>query len=147
MADVFPFQVGSLCFARKQPTELLATPERGAAVTGKADWATKFKVLEVQGRWLKVTDNRSTGWVFSGNVGAEKPPAENKSDLAPATAGATTASIAARPLSPSAKAYADRTSNVNAAADVEWVEQTADAVTAVQVESYMQEHKLGDYGV
>ena len=146
MADAFPFQVGTICFARKQPTDLRAGPERDAKSTGKVAWATKLKVLQIEGRWLKVTDNSSVGWVFSGNVGVDKPPAENKNDFGPSVASETTASIAARPLSDSAKAYAKRTSYATAVADLEWVEQTADAIKAPELSAYMSEHKLGDYG-
>ncbi|PAW76202.1 MAG: hypothetical protein B9S32_15850 [Verrucomicrobia bacterium Tous-C9LFEB] len=143
---VLAYEVGQTCFSKQATTPLLATADREAAKVGTVEWGKPLKVLAEQGRWLQVTDGDTKGWVYAGNVSSVKPPAENKNDFLPTTAADTTAAVAARPLSESSKKYASRKSLGEAAADVEWAEKQADAVTRAQVNTYMQEKGLGDYG-
>jgi uncharacterized protein YgiM (DUF1202 family) len=144
-ALAFALEVGAGAFTKKQSTHLLAEPRRDAAATGSLPWGTKVKITAMQGLWAQVIFENKKGWVFAGNLSSDKPPAENKNDLLPATASDTTAATAARPLSQTAKDYADRKDRAASAADVEWMEAAADAVTAADVQAYMRENKKGDF--
>ena len=143
-ALAFALEAGGSAFTKKQSTPLLAAPQREAAATGTLPWGAKVKIVAMQGLWAQVALDTKKGWVFAGNLSADKPPAENKSEL-PATASDTTAATAARPLSQAAKDYASRKDQASSAADVEWMETAADAVTAAEVQAYMKENKKGDY--
>ena len=144
-ALAFALEAGGSAFTKKQSPPLLAAAQRDAASTGTLPWGTKVKIVALQGLWAQVATDTKKGWVFAGNLAADKPPAENKSDLLPATASDTTAATAARPLSQAAKDYANRKDQASSAADVEWMEAAADAVTAADVQAYMRENKKGDY--
>lgn len=140
------YEVGQTCFSKQAKTPLLAAADRTAEKVGTVEWGKPLKIVSQNGRWLQVASEGVKGWVYAGNVTSEKPPADNKNDFLPTTAADTTAAVAARPLSDSSKKFASRKSLGDAAADVEWAEKQADAVTTAQVNAYMQEKGLGDYG-
>jgi hypothetical protein len=143
---VLALEVGQTCFSKQASTPLLAEADRSAATVGRVEWGKPLKITALSGRWLNVSSGDLKGWIYSGNVSSEKPPAENKKDFLPTTAADTTAAVAARPLSDSSRNYAKRKSLGEAAAGIEWAEQQADAVSTAQVTAYMQEKALGDYG-
>jgi len=138
-------EVGKTCYSKQASTALLAEANRTAATVGTVPWGRPLKVIAVNGRWLGVSHGKLKGWVYSGNVSSKKPPSENKNDMLPTTAADTSAAVAARPLSTSSRKYASRKSLGSAAADIEWMEQQADAVTRSQVDAYMSANQLGDY--
>ncbi|MGF1677881.1 MAG: hypothetical protein ACFCUX_01670 [Candidatus Methylacidiphilales bacterium] len=139
-------EVGKTYFSKQASTPLLSASNRSAAPVGSVEWGKPLKVIAVDGRWLQVASGNLKGWVYSGNVTSEKPPAENKNDFLPTTAADTSAAVAARPLSESSKDYANRKSMGEAAADIEWAERQADAVIKAQVDAYMRGKALGEYG-
>jgi hypothetical protein len=139
------FSTGQTCYTKQNTTVLLAKPDRLAAPSGEVPWGTALKVASVQGRWVEVRVGSKSGWVHAGNLSADKPPAENKTDILPTTAADTTAAVAARPLSQAAQRYAARTSHQAAAADVVWLEKFSDEVGRDEVSAYMVEHKRGDH--
>jgi len=142
----FAMEVGRTCFSKHPSTAILAEPNRFASTVIAVEWAKPLTIVEVQGRWLGVTVDNRKGWVYAGNVTSQRPLPENKNDFLPTTAADTTAAVAARPLSASSRQYAARKSLTAAAADIEWAEQQADAVTKIRVDTFMEEKKLGDYG-
>lgn len=144
-ACALAYETGQTCFSKQATTSLLATADRDAAKVGTVAWGKPLKVVSTNGRWLQVTNDDVTGWIYAGNVTSEKPPSENKTDFLPTTAADTSAAVAARPLSDSSLKYAQRKSLGEAAADVEWAEKQADSVTKDQVSAYMQSKGLGDY--
>jgi hypothetical protein len=138
------FQPGGSAFTKKKSTALLDGPKRAAATSGTLPFATKVKVLAVQGVWVQVSAGGKTGWIFNGNLSEDKPAAQNTSKLT-TTAANTTAATAARPLSSVAKDYAGRTSQGSAVADIEWMERVADSVSASAVNSYMKQNGKGEF--
>jgi len=141
----FAIEVGSTYYTKQPSTPLLAEANRNAASVGEVQWGKTLKVLSTNERWMYVSSGETKGWVYSGNVSSRKPPSENKNDLLPTTAADTSASVAARPLSPSSQQYANRKSLGSGAADIVWAEQQADSITKAQVDAYMTENALGDF--
>lgn len=137
-------QTGGSAFTKKESTALLNAPNRDAAPTGNLPFATKVKVVAIQGVWVQVSANGKTGWVFNGNLSDDKPAAQNTSTLT-TTAADTTAATAARPLSQIAKEYAGRTSQSSAVGDIEWMERASDSVNSSAVRAYMKQNGKGEY--
>lgn len=137
-------QPGGSAFTKKESTALLSAPQRDASPSGTLPFATKVKVVAVQGVWVQVSANGKTGWVFNGNLSDDKPAAQNTSTLT-TTAANTTAATAARPLSQTAKEYAGRTSQSSAVSDIEWMERVSDSVGSSAVRAYMKENRKGEY--
>ena len=116
-----------------------------AKALARISYAHKLKIEEVRGAWLRVSEGKTTGWVFAGNL-AEQKPAENKGlDGLPVAASETSATAAARPLAPAAADYADRRGLAQARSDVEWMEHTSDGVTNDQVQAFRQAQKKGEF--
>jgi len=144
MSVAMAFQPGGSAFTKKELTALLDGPKREASSGGTLPFATKVKVLAVQGVWVQVSANGKTGWIFNGNLSEDKPAAQNTSTLT-TTAANTTAATAARPLSSAAKEYAVRTSHGSAVSDIEWMERVADSVSSSAVSSYMKQNGKGEF--
>jgi hypothetical protein len=139
------FARGGAAYTKRVETALLAEPKPLSAVTARIGYATQLKVEEVRGAWLRVTSGKSGGWVFAGNVADEKP-AENKGlDGLPIAASETSATAAARPLTPAATEYGERRGLAKATEDIKWLEQTSDAIDAKRVEAFLQEQKKGEF--
>lgn len=136
---------GDSAYSKKQNTELRASPSPDAEVTAKLGFAEKVTITTVQGRWYEVKAGSKSGWVYAGNLAAKEPPAENKADLFGSSAGETTASTAARPLSQAAEAYGTRQNHSDAVADLKWLESSADAITPAQVADYARQNHRGQY--
>jgi hypothetical protein len=135
--------VGGKCFVKRDATPVLAAPDRTAATVTTAPWAAELKIVEMNGRWLKVKGRGIDGWVFGGNVAPDKPPKLNETTMQTA-AGETGAAVAARPLSQEAKDYAGRKSAGEAAADIEWMEGVANSVNS-QLGAYQQQNSKGTH--
>ena len=139
------FTSGSTAYTKRYETSLLAEPSPLAAVNGKVRFASKLKVKEVRGAWLRVSDGSTTGWVFTGNLAEAKPEENAGADKLGLSASTTTATAAARPLTPAASDYADRRNLGNARSDLNWLNQQCHAVTNADVEKFLQEKKKGEY--
>ena len=136
---------GSTAYTKRLETSLLAEPKPLAAVSGKVPFASKLKVLEANGPWLHVSAGATAGWVFAGNV-SESKPAENKgADGLGLSASTTTATAAARPLTPAANDYAVRRNLGDARKDLDWLNDKSQALTPDQVNSFLQTQKKGEY--
>ena len=116
-----------------------------AEATSRLPYARELKVTEVDGSWVRVKSGRASGWVFAGNLTADKPSEERGLDGLPLSAAETTASAAARPLAPAAVEYAERKGLGDAAAQLDWLQEQADAVTAEDVEAFLKENRKGEY--
>lgn len=136
---------GGSAYTKRLETNLLAEPAPLAAVTGKVAFGKKVSIQEARGAWLRVSDGAAAGWVFSGNL-SETKPAEGKGlDGLGLSASATTATAAARPLTPAGEEYAARRNLTSARDDLNWLIAQCQAITPKQVESYLKEQKKGEY--
>ena len=139
------FAPGGTAYTKRFETTLLAEPSPLAAALARIAYAHKLKVEEVRGLWLRVSEGKTVGWVFAGNL-TEQKPAENKGlDGLPIAASETSATAAARPLAPAAADYAGRRGLAQARGDVEWMEHTSDAITSAQVQAFRQAQKKGEF--
>ncbi|MBI2518065.1 MAG: hypothetical protein HYV95_14265 [Opitutae bacterium] len=136
---------GGFAYTKRVETTLLAEPRPLAASVGKLGYGRKVKIDDTQGAWLHVSDEQAAGWVFAGNL-AEAKPAEGKgADALGLKASETSATAAARPLTPDAEAYAQRRNLTNARDDLAWLLAEAQKVTPDDVEQFLQAQKKGEY--
>lgn len=136
---------GGTAYTKKMETSLLAEPSPLAAVTGKVGFGRAVKIGEARGAWFRVTDGGTAGWVFAGNL-TEAKPAEGKGlDGLGLQASQTTATAAARPLTPAANDYAAQHNLGNAREDLNWLIAQCGAITPARVESFLREQKKGEY--
>ncbi len=136
---------GGIAFTKRMETNLLAEPTPLAPVSAKVGYAKRLTVQEARGAWLKVSEGTSTGWVFSGNVSTVEIKEATGSAGLGLNASATTVTAAARGLSENAVDYAQRRNLTNARDDLAWLLEQKSAVTADQLEAFLQENKLGEY--
>jgi hypothetical protein len=137
--------VGGTAYTKRVETNLLAEPAPLAAVTGKVAFGRPLKIAESRGSWLRVSDGSAAGWVFAGNL-SETKPAEGKGlDGLGLAASSTSATAAARPLTPAADDYAARHNLTNARDDLNWLLARCHALTPAQVEAFLKEQKKGEY--
>lgn len=139
------FSAGSTAYTKRYETNLLAEPSPLATVNGKVRFASKLKVKEARGAWLRVSDGSTSGWVFAGNVAEAKPEENAGTDKLGLSASTTTATAAARPLTPAASDYAERRNLGDARGDLTWLNQQCHAVTNADVEKFLQEKKKGEF--
>jgi hypothetical protein len=136
---------GSIVYTKRFKTTLLAEPSPLAAAAGELALGRKLTVTESKGNWLRVSDGPLAGWIFSGNL-STLPPAEAKGlDGLPVAASQTTATAAARGLTPAAADYAGRRGLENARDDLSWLLEQSSNLTDEQVEEFMREQKKGEY--
>lgn len=143
--QAYAFAPGGTAYTKRVSTVLLAEPAPLAQPVGRLANARKLTIAEVRGAWVRVSDGNATGWVFAGNLAEQKPVENSLSDKIALNASETSASAAARPLAPAAADYADRRGLEQARNDVEWLEQTSDAITAGDVQAYKQAQKKGEF--
>lgn len=139
------FTPGGAAYTKRVETTLLSEPKMMAAPVTRLGYAKKLKVEAVQGLWVRVSEGKSTGWVFNGNLAEEKPSETKGLDGLPLSASNTSASAAARPLSEVAKEYANRHNLGNAQAEIDWLRQQCIEISDGEVDRYLEEHKKGEY--
>ena len=139
------FAVGGDAYTKRPETSLLAEPQPLAATVARVGYAQGLKVEELRGAWLRVTDGKSGGWVFAGNLAEEKPSEVRGLDGLPVEASETTATTAARPLIPAAAEYSARRGLTSAADDLVWLNQQAAAITPADVKTFLQEQTKGEF--
>lgn len=136
---------GGTAYTKRLETKLLAEPSALATPAAKLSLGRKLKIEEVRGPWLRVSDGPVTGWIFAGNV-SENKPAEGKGlDGLGLAASQTTATAAARPLTPVAVEYAARNNLENARSDFDWLLAQCRAFTPEEVEAFMKGKQKGEY--
>jgi hypothetical protein len=139
------FAVGGTAYTKRPETTLLAEPQPFAATAARVGYAQSLNIQEVRGTWLRVTDGKSTGWVFAGNLAEEKPSEVRGLDGLPVEASETTATTAARPLIPAAEEYSTRRGLGNASADLAWLNEQAATLKPDDVKAFLQEQKKGEF--
>lgn len=134
-------------YSKKRDLPVLSDKAPTSSTVATLGFGEKVEVVSTEGKWVKVkAKTGSSGWVYSGNLQSEAPPADNKNDFGPTGAGEAKAATAARGLDESASAYAGRHDFGNAKEEVLWMEGVNDKVSAAQITEYLQTHKLGEYG-
>lgn len=136
---------GGTAYTKRFETNLLAEPAPLAAVAGKVSFGRKLAIQEARGAWLRVSDGPVAGWVFAGNLSETKPAESKGLDGLGLNASSTTATAAARPLTPAADDYAARRNLTNARDDLNWLIALCATVTPQKVESFLQEQKKGEF--
>ena len=136
---------GGIAYTKRYKTTLLAEPSPLAKPAGELPFARKVKVEQVQGNWLRISDDSTAGWVFLGSLTEIKPDESKGLDGAPLLASNTTATAAARPLTPAADEYSQRRNLGNAHEDLSWLLTQCSMITSDQVDAFMKEHKKGEY--
>lgn len=136
---------GGLAYTKRFKTILLAEPSPLAAPAGELALGRKLTVNEVRGSWLRVSDGPATGWVFSGNLSETKPEETKGADGLPLAASVTTATAAARPLSPAAADYAARRNLGSAREDLDWLLEECKAFTPEEVAAFLRAQKKGEF--
>jgi len=139
------FSVGGTAYTKRFKTTLLAEPSPLAAPAGDLGLGRKLAVKEVRGNWVRVADGSTKGWVFVGNLTDTKPAEIKGLDGLPVAASATTATAAARPLTPAANDYADRRNLGDARGDLNWLNTECSLITTADVEKFLQEQKKGEF--
>ncbi len=139
------FTRGGNAYTKRVETVLRAEPRSLAEPVARLGYARTVKIEEVKGPWLRVREGEQAGWVFSGNLAEEKPSEDRGVDGLPLAASQTTATAAARPLTPAAKDYAERKGATNAPADLEWLGEQSAAVTADAVQAFLESEKKGEF--
>lgn len=136
---------GGVAFTKKLETKLLAEPSAVAPVSAKVGYGRRLAVNEVRGSWLKVSEGDNTGWVFAGNVSDQEIKAATGSVGMGLNASETTVTAAARGLSEEAASYAQKHQLSNARDDLNWLLEQSAALKPEELESFLQEKKLGEY--
>jgi len=139
------FAPGGEAYTKRVETALLAEPNMVAATVSRMGYAKKLKVEAVKGAWVRVSDGKTAGWVFAGNLAEEQPSEIRGLDGLPVAASETTAAAAARPLVPAAEEYSARRGLTKAADDLTWLTQQSAAITPADVKAFLQEKKKGEY--
>lgn len=145
VGGLIAFEAGGFAYTKRVETVLYSQPHSDTPVSGRLGFKRKVKVDEVRGPWLRVSDGPASGWVYFGNMSLT-PIAEVKgSDGLPLTASQTTASAAARPLTPEANAYAVRKSYGQARVDLDWLQAQDKTIQEPDVVAYLRAQKRGEY--
>jgi hypothetical protein len=139
------YEAGGFAYTKRVETKLLAEPKPLAEAAGTLPFGRKVKIETVQGAWLRISDGPAAGWVFAGNLSATKPDEGKGLDGVPLLASKTTATAAARPLTPAAAEYASRRNLTNAREDLDWLLTECHALTPEEVEAFLQEKKKGEF--
>jgi len=139
------YEAGGFAYTKRVETPLLAEPKPLAEAAGKLAYGRKVKIEQKQGAWLRISDGPATGWVFAGNLTETKPEETKGLDGLPVAASQTTATAAARPLTPAAAEYATRRNLTDARADLDWLLEQRTALTEEQVVEYLQTQKKGEF--
>lgn len=143
---VAAYKAGETAYIKRAESALLAEPNPLAEPSVKLKLGSKLKVEEVKGAWLRVSEGRKhEGWIFSGNVSAAKPDEDAGLAAIPLDASATTATAAARPLTPAATEYSERRNLAQARGDLEWVITESAKVTTADVTDYLKATKKGEF--
>lgn len=138
------FAPGGAAYTKRADTALLSEPKMLASPVAHVAYAKKLTVRAVQGAWLQVSDGTKSGWVFSGNVAELKPSEVRGLDGLPIAASETSASTAARPLTPVSEQYSERHGLASAASDLNWLQHDA-TVSADEVRAFLEAQKKGEY--
>lgn len=144
-ATTLAFAVGGIAYTKRLETVLRAEPQPLAAESGRLGYARKLKIEEIRGNWLLVSEGRVRGWVFTGNLSTEKPQDHKGTDGLGLAASKTSATAAARPLSPAAMDYANHRNLGDARADLDWLLAQSATISPAELDAFLREHQKGEY--
>jgi hypothetical protein len=138
-------EAGKSVFVKRDQAPLLDSPSPEGGKVQSLQWGKEYTVKKVDGNWAELAVDGKSGWVYKGNL-TDKEPEEtgNKNSFSSGSTDAS-ASLAARGLDKSAKAYAARQDHGASAAQVEWLEDQNKEVTKSVVTQYLKDHKQGEY--
>jgi hypothetical protein len=139
------FAPGGVAYTKRADTVLREEPSTTGATVATLKLGSKLTVVELKNRWLRVSESKSTGWIFAGNVSENAPEKDVGLAAIPLDASATTATAAARPLAPAAEEYSTSKDLGKAREDLEWVIEQSSKTTAAEVTAYLQEKKKGEF--
>jgi len=142
---VVGFETGKTAFTKRYETAVLKDPQPMADTIATLPFSTKVKIGVLQGKWAAITTTNGPGWVYVGNLSEEKPFEDKSVSGLRASAGETTASVAARPLDDVTKDYANQKGLNASADDVLWLEALSDKVDDKAVTEYLKANKKGEY--
>jgi len=146
LAAAAELEAGHTAYVIHDGQPLLADKDPDADTVTKLKSHHEYTVVVIDGRWAELkTDSGKTGWVYEGNLSREEPPDVNDSGFS-TEASTTTLNAAARGIDDDAKGYASRKGEAESADDVVWMEQENDAISKDDVQAYLKDHKLGEYG-
>jgi hypothetical protein len=145
LANPEALRKGQMVWSKHHETVLLAEPRPLAGPQSTVGFAEELKILEAEGAWLRVRSEAGEGWVFEGNVAADKPELPPTSALTMLDASQTDTVAAARPLAPAAADYAARHGATAAQADIDWIDAEAARLPAAEVLAYMSANHKGEY--
>lgn len=139
------FEAGKTAFTTHYQTALLDEPQPLGNTLATLPFAASVDITNLQGRWAQVSSDGGGGWVYLGNLAEEKPVENNSVQGLQTGASATTASVAARPLDNVTSQYDEQEGLGKAAADLKWLENQSEKITAVNVTAYLKANKKGEY--
>ena len=139
------YTVGSEAYTKRLETILRAEPRALAEESGRIGYARKLKVVEVRGNWLLVSERNIRGWVFAGNLADTKPVEKKGTDGLGLAASKTTATAAARPLTPAAANYAEANNLMQAGDDLDWLLAQCAELSPADLDAFLQEHRKGEH--
>lgn len=139
------FKKGKKVWSKHFETALLAEPSPLASVLFTVGFAEKLTIQEASGTWLLVKSKRGEGWVFTGNVAAQKPSLAPAAGMTTVEASETNTVAAARPLTPAAEGYAQRHGAEDANADIDWIDAEAAMITELDIIAYLVANQKGEY--
>ena len=139
------FAPGGSAYTKRIETALLAEPSMLADRVATIGYAKPLKIEALNGAWLRVTDGKNTGWVFSGNLAEEEPGESRGADGLPIAASETSSAAAARPLLPATEDYSSRHGLGKSVEDLTWLREQVGKISADDVKAFLQEKKKGEY--
>jgi hypothetical protein len=139
------FDTGKTAYTKRYQTAVLKDPQPLADAIATLPFATGVKIATLQGKWAGVATTNGTGWIYLGNLSEEKPFEDSSVKGLHASAGETTASVAARPLDDVTRDYASQKGLNAAADDVQWLEAQSDKVDAKTVSEFLKTNRKGEY--
>jgi hypothetical protein len=145
LAAAAELEAGHTAYVIHDGQPLLADKDPDAGAVAKLKSHHEYVVVAISGKWVELKTDSATGWVYAGNVQRDEPPEVNDSGFG-TEASATTLNAAARGIDDDAKGYADRKGETESANDVIWMEQENDAISKDDVQAYLKDHQLGEYG-
>ena len=139
------FETGTTAYTTHYQTALLEEPQPLAKSAATLPFAASVSITTLQGHWAQVSSANGSGWIYLGNLAAEKPVENNSVQGLQTSASATTASVAARPLDNVTSQYDDQEGLDKAADDVKWLESQSDAISNSVVIDYLKTNKKGEF--
>lgn len=139
------FTPGGEAYTKRLETALLSEPKMLSKPVAQLPYARKVRIEQIEGSWIRVSDGKRSGWIFAGNLAEQKPSEQKGLDGLPIAASQTSASTAARPLTPASTDYSQRRGLADAANDLQWLENQSALIGPATVQEFLQSEKKGEF--